>query len=245
MAVLADGVEVEGELDEIAETVAVWVIGPAAVAVGDVVAAGPLVEGEVGGLAEDGADDFAIGEARDAGVFEGVEGVEDVLCEDRLDGPVGVEAVAEEEGVGVAGGAFAFFDAETAGDPAGCDDEVAGDGVDVGVAGASGGGGLVDAEIEGVEGGGDAGGFDWVVGVGVVFAGGAAEVGDPADDEGDGGVAGADVLDDGFDVGGDGVDPRVGGFAVVEVFVFGADVIAAEPDDDASGFGAELGVESG
>ncbi len=97
MAVLADGVEVEGEFDEIAETVAVGVIGPAAVAVGNVVAAGPLVEGEVGGLAEDSSDDFAIGEARDAGVFEGVEGVEDVLGEDGLDGPVGVEAVAEEE----------------------------------------------------------------------------------------------------------------------------------------------------
>ncbi len=107
----------------------------------------------------------------------------------------------------------------------------------------SGGGGLVDAEVEGVEGGGDAGGLDGVVRVGVVFAGGAAEVGDAADDEGDGGVAGADELDDGFDVGGDRVDPWGGGFAVVEVFVFDADVVAAEPDDDASGFGAELGIE--
>ena len=101
----------------------------------------------------------------------------------------------------------------------------------------------MDAEVEGVEGGGDAGGFDGIVGVGAAFAGGAAEVGDAADDEGDGWVAGADELDDGFDVGGDRVDPWVGGFAVVEVFVFYAGVIAAEPDDDASVIGAELGIE--
>lgn len=101
----------------------------------------------------------------------------------------------------------------------------------------------MDTEVEGVEGGGDAGGFDGIVGVGVVFAGGTAEVGDAGDDEGDGGVAGADELDDGFDVGGDRVDPWVGGFAVVEVFVFDAGVIAAEPDDDAGVIGAELGVE--